>query len=133
MPLDKNRKMFKKILLILIPILTIPAFYIASALYIKYVKPHIPTCLFFASTGYYCPGCGITRSIENLLTGNPIQSLRYNPIPILTLIFFAILYFEAICDAFFNYPIKIIPRNDKFVFAVLGIMLAYSVVRNFFR
>lgn len=39
----------------------------------------IPPCSFFETTGYYCPGCGGTRSVISLLHGNVIDSLCYHP------------------------------------------------------
>lgn len=35
--------------------------------------------IFYALTGYYCPGCGGTRSMEYLLTGHFIKSFLYHP------------------------------------------------------
>ncbi len=48
----------------------------------------IPGCPFHALTGLYCPGCGSTRSIHALLTGNWRASLAFHPLvlPILPLL-----------------------------------------------
>jgi hypothetical protein len=48
-----------------------------------------PPCLFHTITGYYCPGCGCTRAVKCLYTGQIIQSFKYNPI----VLYFVILYF----------------------------------------
>ena len=44
------------------------------------------TCLLNDLTGYYCPGCGGTRSLYYFLTGHILKSLYYHPIIIYTII-----------------------------------------------
>ena len=39
---------------------------------------HFPQCIFRAQTGLWCPGCGLTRGLHQLLTGNPGAALSYN-------------------------------------------------------
>ncbi|MBO7680465.1 MAG: DUF2752 domain-containing protein [Thermoguttaceae bacterium] len=48
----------------------------------------LPRCPFRSLTGLYCPGCGSTRSIHALLTGNWRASLAFHPLllPILPLL-----------------------------------------------
>lgn len=49
--------------------------------YLKVISPtfgvHIP-CVFREITGYYCPGCGLTRACLALLDGDIYQAFRYN-------------------------------------------------------
>lgn len=37
-------------------------------------------CLLWNGFGYYCPGCGGTRAVKALLSGNILRSLYYHPI-----------------------------------------------------
>ncbi len=37
-------------------------------------------CVIYRFTGFYCPGCGGTRAIEELLRGNLIASFLYHPL-----------------------------------------------------
>ena len=37
-----------------------------------------PGCLFHATTGWWCPGCGLTRGVHSLLTLHPIEALGHN-------------------------------------------------------
>lgn len=48
------------------------------------VEKHVPTCLFFRITGFYCPGCGGTRAIITLLRGKLIRSFLYHPFVLYT-------------------------------------------------
>ena len=60
----------------------IALFLVASGiLYLKVLSPalgiSIP-CIFRKITGFYCPGCGMTRASLALLDGDIYQSFRYN-------------------------------------------------------
>ena len=48
-------------------------------------------CIFRKITHLYCPGCGITRMLAAILTGDFYQALRYNPL-ICILLPLAIVY-----------------------------------------
>ncbi|MCE9622979.1 MAG: DUF2752 domain-containing protein [Actinomycetia bacterium] len=37
-----------------------------------------PPCIFHASTGLWCPGCGLTRGLHQLLNGHVGAALGYN-------------------------------------------------------
>lgn len=42
--------------------------------------PWLPRCLFHTTTGLYCPGCGLTRSLHALSHGRLMAALSYNPL-----------------------------------------------------
>lgn len=65
-------------------ILIISVYYIISAILNIQLTDYMPPCLFHAYTGYYCPGCGGTRSILFLLKGELINSVIYHPIIVFT-------------------------------------------------
>lgn len=41
--------------------------------------PFYPPCLFYAATGWLCPGCGTTRALHQLLHGHVAEAFRLNP------------------------------------------------------
>lgn len=47
-------------------------------------NPFLP-CLFQATTGYLCPGCGITRCLHALVHGDIGQAFAMNPLVMLLL------------------------------------------------
>lgn len=59
---------------------------ILAATGLIYFKAWVPLtgitvpCPFHAVTGWYCPGCGITRAILSLLHLDWVQAFRYNPL-----------------------------------------------------
>ena len=44
-----------------------------------------PPCLFQSVTGWYCPGCGITRCLHALVHGDLAQAVAMNPLLVLLL------------------------------------------------
>ncbi len=44
-----------------------------------------PPCFFFAVTGLHCPGCGTLRGLHQLLNGNLLAAIGYNPLTMLVL------------------------------------------------
>ena len=47
---------------------------------------YMPPCILHSYTGYYCPGCGGTRSILFFLKGDLANSLLYHPVIVYTMV-----------------------------------------------
>jgi Protein of unknown function (DUF2752) len=67
-----------------------------------------PSCPFYALTHHYCPGCGATRAIAELLHGHVGTALHFNAavtllLPLL-LWYFARLYWEAVQENRLEWP-----------------------------
>ncbi len=45
-------------------------------------------CLFHYITGYYCPGCGGTRAVKELVHGNLPASIKYHPLVVYGLLIY---------------------------------------------
>lgn len=43
------------------------------------IERYLSPCMFHEMTGYYCPGCGITRAVYAFFEGNFLQCFRYHP------------------------------------------------------
>ena len=59
-----------------------------------------PICPFLGLTGYHCPGCGTLRALHQLLHGNIIAALGYNPFTVLSLPFIAYSYADGAMRGF---------------------------------
>jgi hypothetical protein len=49
---------------------------------LKFINPteasFLPPCLFHSLFGFYCPGCGGTRGMHQLLNGDALSALHFN-------------------------------------------------------
>lgn len=88
-------------------------------------------CVFYKITGYYCPGCGITRCLFSLLKGNIYKAFMYNQLVFLLLPF---LFFYAIYSGYiyiYNKENKIMKKIPNFIFIILlCIVIAFGIIRN---
>jgi len=67
-----------------------------------------PRCPFFALTHHYCPGCGATRAMAELLHGNVSAALHFNAaltvlLPFVLCYFVKMLY-TALCENRVEWP-----------------------------
>lgn len=110
-----------KLILILISFLII--YFILSEL----LDVGIP-CLFYEITGYYCPGCGITRLLFSLLKLDFYQAFRYNPLIFILIIITGIYWLvKFILKKFINISIAI-PNYVYYI--LLVIVIIFGILRN---
>ena len=110
-----------KLILILISFLII--YFILSEL----LDVGIP-CLFYEITGYYCPGCGITRLLFSLLKLDFYQAFRYNPLIFILIIITGIYWLvKFILKKFMNISIEI-PNYVYYI--LLVIVIIFGILRN---
>jgi len=99
-------------------------FFVCIYLYIK-LEINID-CIFYKITGYYCPGCGITRMFQSILEGNFYQAFRYNSFLFISINLFIIYFLISLFI-----PIKISNRNKLIILSCfLILLLTYGVLRN---
>ena len=105
-----------------------------GATYVAVVDPSeggvfIP-CPFRSLTGWWCPGCGLTRATHHLFRGDLVQALRYNLVVILVL--------GAIAAAWTAWLLDRAGRTVRWgrllpvwaQVAAVSVLLAFAVVRN---
>ena len=87
---------------------------------------YIP-CIFHKITHLYCPGCGLTRMILEILKLNFYQAFRYNPLLFILLPFIIIYelikYINWIQDK--NFII-----SKKIWYTLLIVTIIYTILRN---
>jgi hypothetical protein len=87
-------------------------------------------CPFRTLTGWWCPGCGLTRATHHLLRGDVTQALRYN--------LFVVVILSAISASWFAWFRQAAGRSATWVARapvwsqiVAGVLLVgFAVVRN---
>ena len=80
-----------------------------------------PSCVFHDLTGLYCPGCGSTRALYQLLHGNFLTALHDNA---LTVFFIPFLAYAAVRKE----PLSTI--RPFWVWGIFYLLLAFTVLRN---
>lgn len=88
-------------------------------------------CLFYKITGYYCPGCGITRCLFAIMEGNFYEAFCYNRL-VFIMIPFLVTYI------LYNIYLYVFDKKDYFInripnwvwICLLVIVICFGVVRN---
>ncbi|MBQ8079604.1 MAG: DUF2752 domain-containing protein [Oscillospiraceae bacterium] len=95
----------------------------------RFAADHILFCPFYDITGFYCPGCGGTRSLTALLHLHPLLAIHENPsVPVL-LVTGILLYAEKVA-ALFGKPVRIVPRKLAFWLTGFGLLFIWNIARN---
>ena len=79
-----------------------------------------PRCFFHEMTGWYCPGCGTTRALHQLLHGNVGAAFRFNALAISLLPLVG--YLAARSDRGGVRP--------SWIWLLVGALIAFGVLRN---
>jgi hypothetical protein len=108
-------------------LLGIIAFATASAVVLFFCDPTrlgiFPRCKLHQWTGLWCPGCGSTRALHQLLHGNVDVAFRCNALAILLL---PLAGYFAIQVSLGRQP----AMKPVFIWTLVGIIAVFSVLRN---
>ena len=91
---------------------------------------HMPPCLIHLATGFYCPGCGMTRSCLSLLRGDILSSLHFHPLPGILTAVCVLLYIELVLYVF-QKRVRLVPRSPVFWAVAAAVLIVYLLLRNF--
>jgi Protein of unknown function (DUF2752) len=79
-----------------------------------------PRCYFHELTGWYCPGCGTTRALHQLLHGNVTAAFRLNPLAISLLPLVGHLMVRGHRGG----------MKPVWIWVLVGVIIVFGVVRN---
>ena len=88
-----------------------------------------PACLFHAMTGLYCPGCGGTRAVYQLLHGRVLLALHDNALFVLALVALAVWGARFAVRKSRNQR-TFFQLHPKTLWMFLVVALAFTVLRN---
>jgi hypothetical protein len=109
---------------------------LAAAAYVAANDPaapgtHLPACPFYAMTGLWCPGCGLTRAAHALLRGDIAAAFGFNLFFPLFLGGIVVGWLAWMRQAFGRSPIAWLIKLPQWsVIAAGGAVIAFGVVRN---
>ena len=89
-----------------------------------------PRCLFHATTGWYCPGCGGLRGLHELLHGHWLAALRMN---LLAFGFAPLLLLLGLSQWLRRGKPRraaMVWSRPWFVWLLAGVVVAFGVLRN---
>jgi hypothetical protein len=107
---------------------------VAGATYVALDDPSdgglVPPCPFRTLTGWWCPGCGLTRATHHLLRGDVAQALRYHAFVLVVLGAIAVAWTVWLLRATGRLarPARTLPA--WLVAAAVATLVAFAVVRN---
>jgi hypothetical protein len=92
-----------------------------------------PRCPFYALTHHYCPGCGATRAVAELLHGHVMMAAQFNLAVVLLLPvllwYSGTMYWTAVRENRVMWP----EVPERFWRAALAGVLLFAVVRDLAR
>ena len=125
----QNHKKRNILLLCALPFAAFGLMLLLSAAYMRLAAPYLPPCIFRALTGYRCPSCGMTHSVNALLSGDLPEALRQNAlIPAAALLL--IWKYAALWAAALGAKKRLFPHGKRFWLGLLAAALLYTVLRN---
>lgn len=104
---------------------------LAITAYYFFINPSTTTfgfqCLFYKTTGLFCPGCGGQRAFHHLLHGDFASAFQYNLLIFMALPLVGIKFYEEFFEK------KIIPNfiySSKFLTVLIFFVVVFTVLRN---
>jgi len=80
-------------------------------------------CFFHEFTGFFCPGCGITRLFVSLIHLDFYNAFRYNPLVFVLMILYGLYII-----------VKLKYKNLKIpnwvIYVILGVTIGFGILRN---
>lgn len=89
------------------------------------------TCLFHWLTGWYCPGCGGTRSVNFLLHGQIQKSIQFHPFVLYIAVVFVAQMVSRILVRVVHNGKPEARHLEVFAYIGIGIILINFLVKNY--
>lgn len=89
-----------------------------------------PPCPFFTLTGLHCPGCGTLRGLHQLLNGNMVAALGYNPYSMIAMPFIAYAFLGAVLWSAWGKRLPTVFVHPALIWGLLAAVLAFWILRN---
>ncbi len=99
-----------------------------------YVDPSrakfLPACPLYVTTGYACPGCGLTRGFHALFHGDFVRALDFNALIPLFILIFGFFYLSMFLVAVRGRAFPTWSLSLPAIWGLLVLLLVFGIVRN---
>lgn len=89
-----------------------------------------PACPLFKTTGFACPGCGLTRGFHALSHGEIVTALDFNALIPLVAVFFSYIFVSMFSVAARGRGLLFGKWNLVLLWGTLAILIVFGVLRN---
>ena len=110
----------------IIGLIALPLYYLGV---FKALEPY-NYCVFKRVTGIYCPGCGGTRALKALLSGDIAASLFYHPAVLYFTVFYIVFMLRMLLILKFNIGKVSYKRVVLFIWLGIALMLIQWIAKN---
>jgi hypothetical protein len=87
-----------------------------------------PSCLFHDLTGWYCPGCGITRALHALVHFDPMRAFAMNALLVVSLPLLTVMALQGFTRrALLPAAVSQVAYNGR---VWIGALLVFGIARN---
>ncbi len=91
---------------------------------------HFPGCPLYTLTGIYCPGCGSTRALHELLHGQVAAAMSFNVLTVLALPFVLYSGLSYFVFAIRGRRLPSMHIPGRYVWAIGYAIVAFGILRN---
>jgi hypothetical protein len=88
----------------------------------------ISICPFYNLTHLPCPGCGMTRAIQSILTGDFYLALKYHLFSFIIIFIILIVLLSMISKKIYTLLERFI-KKEKFIIVFLIFIIIYGIIR----
>ena len=121
-----KKRIYKVIILTITAILILISYYFLNNKY-GFAIP----CIIHKLTGFYCPGCGITRCLFSLIKGHIYEAFMYNQLVFILLPFILIYVIYETYLYITNQKDDIMIKIPNYWFIILLVItIGYGILRN---
>lgn len=89
-----------------------------------------PACPLYTTTGFACPGCGMTRGFHALFHGDVPTALDFNALIPLVVVFFGYLFLSMLSVAIRGRGFSIGKWNLSLLWITFGLLIVFGILRN---
>jgi len=89
-----------------------------------------PVCPLYKTTGFACPGCGLTRGFHALFHGDVVTALDFNALIPIVALFFGYIFISLVFFAVRGRGLPFGKWNLALLWGILAILIVFGILRN---